>query len=144
MILLIEHESISKATISLYSSRFNTSNFPHEKKNCFVVVLENKLSNQWEQVFKELYGTERILESGGIQYKFSGMTLSFYNKPKKDNKTKVLIQGKDKDAIFEYVFESLPKVYKRVIEIGIPEIQFDKKVESGENCDRKLNSIQHH
>ena len=122
---------------------FKTSNFPHEKKNCFVVVLDNKFSNQWEDTFKELYGVEKILETGGIQFKVKGMTLSFYNKPKKDNKTKVLIQGKDKDAIFEYVFESLPRIYKRVLELGEPKLEFEKKGRSSDNCDNKLNSIQH-
>ena len=61
---------------------FKTSNFPYEKKNCFVVVLENELTNQWEHVFKEMYGGEKTLETGGIQFKVEGMTSSFYNKPK--------------------------------------------------------------
>ena len=88
---------------------FKTSNFPLEKKNCFVVILENKLSDQWEYVLKDLYGQEKVLTTGGIQFKVESMMLSYYNKPKKDKKTKVLIQGKDKDAIVEYVFDLCPK-----------------------------------
>ena len=82
---------------------FRTSNFPLEKKNCFVVIVENRLSDHWEHVLTDLYGIEKYLETGGKQFKVQSMTLSFYNKPKKDNKTKILIQGKDKDAIVEYV-----------------------------------------
>ena len=68
---------------------FTTSNFPLEKKNCFVIILENRLSNHWEHVLKDLYGIEKHLETGGIQFKVQSMTLSFYNKPKKDSKTKI-------------------------------------------------------
>ena len=114
---------------------FRTSNFPLEKKNCFVVILENKLSNQWENTLKDLYGTEKLLETGGMQFKVNGMTLSFYNKPKKDSKTKVLIQGKDKETIFEYVFETMPKVYKRVLEMCKNELTSELKVRSCDNCD---------
>ena len=90
---------------------FRRSNFPLEKKNCFVVVLENKLADQWEHTLKDLYGAEKPLANGGVQFKIDIMTLSFYNKPKKDNKTKVLIQGKNKDMICEFVFETMPKIY---------------------------------
>jgi hypothetical protein len=68
---------------------FKTSNFPLEKKNCFIIILENKLSDQWDYILKDLYGPEKPLDTGGIQFKVGSMTLSFYNKPKKDNKTKV-------------------------------------------------------
>ena len=120
---------------------FKTSNFPFEKKNCFVVVLENKLSDHWEYILKDLYGPEKILETGGIQFKIDTLTLSFYNKPKKDNKTKVLIQGKNKDAIVEYVFETLPKVYRRVSEIGRKELQTQRKEISCDNCEYKSKDI---
>ena len=121
---------------------FRTSNFPLEKKNCFVVILENKRSNYWEYVLKDLYGAEKILNTGGIQFKFESMALSFYNKPKKDNKTKVLIQGKNKDAIIEYVFETMPKIYRRVIEMGkVTELQNEKKDISCDNCDYKTKDI---
>lgn len=94
---------------------FRKSNFPLEKKNCFVVILENKLADHWEHILKDLYGAEKPLENGGIQFKIDIMTLSFYNKPKKDNKTKDLIQGKNKDMICEFVFEMMPKIYRRVM-----------------------------
>ena len=51
----------------------------------------------------------KVLTTGGIQFKVESMMLR-YNKPKRDKKTKVLIQGKDKDAIVEYVFETMPKI----------------------------------
>ena len=69
------------------------------------------------------------------------MTLSFYNKPKKDNKTKILIQGKDKDAICNFVFDTMPKIYSRVMAVGKQEIQNEKKVISCDNCDYKSNNI---
>ena len=112
----LDDKNHNQSDVEYEKEFFKTSNFPLEKKNCFVVLLENNLSNQWEYCFKELYGKEKLLETGGIQFKVDGMTLSFYNKPKKDNKTKVLIQGKDKDNIFDYVFETMPKVYKTVLE----------------------------
>ena len=132
----------SKETDSNYEKEFfKTSNFPFEKKNCFVVVLENRLSDQWEYVFKDLYGTAKVLETGGVQFKVGGMTLSFYNKPKKDNKTKLLIQGKDKNVIIEYVFERMPKVYGRVLEMSKAEQISGKKSISCDNCDYKSNNI---
>jgi hypothetical protein len=52
---------------------FKTSNFSLEKKNCFVVILENKLSNNWEHVLKDLYGALKPLETGDIPFKFDNM-----------------------------------------------------------------------
>ena len=117
-----------------------TSNIPFEKKNCFVVILENKKSDQWERVLKDLYGPEKLLETGGIQLKVETLTLSYYNKPKKDNKTKVLFQGKDKDAIIEYVFETMPKIYKKVMEM-VKELAVEVKERSCDNCEFKSEEI---
>jgi hypothetical protein len=64
-----------------------------------VVILENNLANNWEYTIKDIYGEEKALDNGGIQFKVESMTLNFYNKPKKDNKTKILIQGENKEAI---------------------------------------------
>ena len=62
--------SDSKADTEDYEKDFfRTSNFPLERKNCFVVILENEFSDQWEYVLKDLYGTEKYLETGGIQFK---------------------------------------------------------------------------
>ena len=100
------------------SEFFKKSNFPLEKKTSFVVILENKLADKWEYTLKDVYGEEKALDNGGIQFKVDSMTVSFYNKPKKDNKTKVLIHGKNKAAISNFVFETMPKVYRRVISMG--------------------------
>ena len=70
------------------------------------------MADQWEHTFKDLYGEEKTLDTGGIQFKIGSMTLSFYNKPKRDKKTEVLIQGKEKEVIFEFVFETMPKIYR--------------------------------
>ena len=88
-----------------------------------------------------MYGKEKYLETGGIQFKVQSMTLSFYNKPKKDSKTKILIQGKDKDGIIEYVFEVLPKVYREVSEMGKNEIQGGEKDINCDDCDYKTKDI---
>ena len=48
---------------------FKKSNFPLEKKTCFVVILENSFADQWEHTLKDLYGTENPLDNGGIQFK---------------------------------------------------------------------------
>ena len=72
------------------------------------------------------------------------MTLSFDNKPKKDNKTKVLIQGKDKDRIFDYVFETMPKVYRRVLEMGRSDLNCERKLRSCDNCDKDIPLLQEH
>ena len=55
--------------------------------------------------------------------------------------TKVLIQGKDKDAIVEYVFETMPKIYRRVSEMGKTELQNSRKDISCDNCDYKSKEI---
>ena len=69
----------SKADDNDYEKEFfRTSNFPLEKKNCFVVILENRYSDQWEKVLNDMYGIEKYLETGGIQFKVQSMTLSFY------------------------------------------------------------------
>ena len=48
---------------------FKKSNFPLEKKTCFVVILENKFADQWKHTIKDLYGSEKPLDNGGIQFK---------------------------------------------------------------------------
>ena len=64
-----------------------------------MVILEINLANNCEYTLKDIYGEEKALDNGGIQFKVESMTLNFYNKPKKDNKTKILIQGGNKEAI---------------------------------------------
>ena len=95
-----------------------------------MVLLENKLSSQWDFVLKDLYGPGSNLENGGIQFKLENMTISI--------RTKLVIQGgKDKEEIFEYVFSSLPNIYQRVITMCKKEVVFEKKEVS---CDNLVTS----
>ena len=118
---------------------FNKSNFPQEKINCFVVLLENELSSEWDHILKDLYGPGKPLVNGGVQFKMENMSLSFYEKPKKNKRTKILIQGKDKDFIFDYVFNTLPNVYQRVLTMRKKEVKSDKQDISCDNCVYKSN-----
>ena len=123
------------------SEFFKKSNFPLERKTSFVVILENKFANNWEYTLKDIYSEGKALDNGGIQFKVESMTVSFYNKPKKDNKTKVLIQGKNKEAISNFVFESMPKIYRRVISMEKKELPDEKKEISCDNCEYKSSDI---
>ena len=69
LIEMLDNGCYSESEEDYEKEFFRTSNFPLEKKNSFVVILENKLSNHWEYVLKDLYGPERILDTGGIQFK---------------------------------------------------------------------------
>ena len=120
---------------------FKKTNFPLEKSSCFVVLLENELSKQWEQVLKELYGEGNPLVNGGIQFKMENMSVSFYEKPKKNKRTKLLIQGKEKDHIFEFVFSTLPNIYQRVVNLEKKLMFQEKKEIACDNCDYKSIDI---
>ena len=45
------------------SDFFKKSNFPLERKTCFVVILENNLANNWEYTLKDIYGEEKALDN---------------------------------------------------------------------------------
>ena len=98
---------------------FTQNNFPKQKKSSTVVILENDKSNQWQSVPSDVFGEGSPISSGinGRIFRSGNLTITFYDKPKKDKKTKIHVQGQDVDAQLDFVFSEMPKLYNKVCEM---------------------------
>ena len=125
---------------------FTKNNFPKQHKTSTVVILQNEYTNQWQEVFTDLYGAGKSLANGaaGSIFKYKELTITLYDKPKSDSKTKVHIQGSNVDERIDYVFQEMPKIYQRVSTL------FNNKALKNSECDNcdfnspSVNALQSH
>ena len=108
---------------SFTKDNFQFFNFPTDKEGNFVVIVQNELADSWSNCFEATFGIPTInktksgLEIGRmwkVEYMLSELTIHFYNKPKTNNESKFLIQGRDARAKYLFVFNELPLIYKEV------------------------------
>ena len=93
---------------------------------------------QWDKVVTELYGDGMPLPNGVAGKIFKnekGLTITLYDKPKSDSKTKVHIQRSDVDRRLDFVFDEMPKLYHKVCALD------EKKTITSRDCEFKSNSV---
>lgn len=61
---------------------FTKNNFAKQHISSTVVVLQNEYTNQWQEVFADLYGNGKPVVAGKI-FKYKELTITLYDKPKK-------------------------------------------------------------
>ena len=110
---------------------FELFNFPKKNSDSFTINVENQLANLWQDCFDKLYGKPNVnksktsgTESGRlwkINFKYEEqsceLTIHFYNKPVKSKQSKFLVQGGSMAEKYIFVFDEMPKIYKRVCEM---------------------------
>jgi hypothetical protein len=118
---------------------FKRNNFPKENKTSFTVILENSLSGEWRDTLKNTYGEGEKLVNGGEKFSRGSITMTFYEKPKRDGKTKVLVQSGVQDENFDFVFNEMPKLYMKVRQQA--EKRISLSAEESSDKGRKLKSL---
>ena len=104
---------------------FNCFNYNKKNTYCYVVFIENALSMKWKDILSQKFGIHKdgTANHNGTQFKTiddSGTEISVthYDKPKVDGKSKLHIQSKSQLSNNEFIFGELVLLYGLVRAAG--------------------------
>ena len=95
---------------------FMKNNVMKECSTSFVVYLQDKYVENWRIVLGKHVEVHRMDKARYI-FKTGIITITLYDKPKKDPRSKLLIQSGDQRVNLEFVLEKLPLFYKEVAKL---------------------------
>ena len=142
-----EPNSSEDYEVKFVKENFHNFNFPTQKEGSFVVKIENKLADAWDDCLQTLYGEPKINSNAKtgvevsrlwkISYEECELTVHLYKKPKTTKTSKFLVQGGNHSAKYLFVFTELPIIYKKVCEMEpqkvLPGVRRMKNI-SGVTC----------
>ena len=97
---------------------FMKHNFMKKCSDSYVVYLQETSVDKWKKVLERNMGIYRS-DKIKIIYKTGGITLTLYEKPKKDPRSKLHVQSGNQDKNLEFILETLSLFYKEVCEIKV-------------------------
>ena len=97
---------------------FMKHNFMKKCSDSYVVYLQETSVDKWKKVLERNMGIYRS-DKIKIIYKTGGITLTLYEKPKKDPRSKLHIQSGNQNKNLEFILETLSLFYKEVCETKI-------------------------
>ena len=79
----------------------------------YVVYIQDNLVEKWKQILERHLGIHKF-DNIRVIFKCGEITITLYRKPKKDPRSKLHIQSKDKEKNLEFILESLSRFYNEV------------------------------
>ena len=92
---------------------FMKNNLTKECSTSFVIYIQDTLVDGWKHVFGRHLITHKS-EKGRVIFKTGAITITLYDKPKKDPRSKIHIQSRSQEINLEFVMDKLPAFYKEV------------------------------
>ena len=92
---------------------FMKHNFMKECTSSFVVYIQDWLVDRWKRVLERHMKIHKS-DKFKIIFKTGEITLTLYDKPKKDPRSKLHIQGGDQNKNLDFILEKLSKFYREV------------------------------
>ena len=92
---------------------FMRNNFMKECTGSYVVYIQDNFVDKWRQVLERHLGVHKF-DNIRVIYKSGEITVTLYKKPKKDPRSKIHIQSKDKEKNLDFILESLSRFYNEV------------------------------
>ena len=114
IIAFLEKNEISEDSQDDFETDFFTRhNIVKECTNSIVIYIQDAFVQNWRQVLEKHLKVHRE-EKSKLIMKTGGITITLYEKPKKDPRSKLHIQSGDQKRNFEFVFDSLSLFYREV------------------------------
>ena len=95
---------------------FMKNNVMKECSTSFVVYIQDRFAEKWRTVLEKHIEVHRIDKARYI-FKTGIITITLYDKPKKDPRSKLLIQSGDQRTNLDFVLDKLPLFYREVVQI---------------------------
>ena len=92
---------------------FMKNNFMKECTGSYVVYIQEKCVDKWRIILEKHLGIHK-LDNIRVIFKSGDVTITLYRKPKKDPRSKLHIQSKDKEKNLDFILESLSRFYDEV------------------------------
>jgi hypothetical protein len=86
-------------------------NFVKKCKSSFVIYIEDNLVGKWKKVLESHIAIRRI-GNYSLIFKTGDITITLYEKPKKDPRSKLHIQSGDQKKNFEFIIDKLSLFYR--------------------------------
>ena len=92
---------------------FMKNNIMREYSNSFVIYIQNEMAVKWREILKRHLATHKT-DKCRIIFKTGQITITLYEKPKKDPRAKIHIQSGDQGRNLEFIMDKLSLFYREV------------------------------
>ena len=92
---------------------FMRNNIMKEYSAGFVIYIQEELSSNWKDVLRKHLTTQKT-DKCRVIFKTDGITITLYEKPKKDPRSKLHIQSGDQSKNLEFIMDKLSLFYREV------------------------------
>ena len=96
---------------------FMKHNMMKECMSSYVIYIEENLAEKWKKVLENNLGIQKM-DSCRVIFKSVDITITLYEKPKRDNKSKLHIQSKNQEKNLEFIIEKLSSFYREVCKMN--------------------------
>ena len=96
---------------------FMKHNIMKECTTSYVIYIEDILVEKWRKVLENHLGIQKI-DNCRVIFKSVDITITLYERPKRDNRSKLHIQSRDQAKNLEFVLEKLSTFYREVCKIN--------------------------
>ena len=96
---------------------FVKHNIMKECMTSFVVYIEELLVDKWKKVLESHLGITKM-DKCRVIFKSVDITITLYEKPKKDNRSKLHIQSGNQEKNLEFIVETLSTFYREVCKLN--------------------------
>ena len=111
---------------------FMKNNIMREYSTSFVIYIQNEMASKWKDILKrhlEIHKSDKCR----IIFKTGQITLTLYEKPKKDPRSKIHIQSGNQERNLEFIIDKLALFYKEVcllkpVETPSPALEIQKSI----------------
>ena len=115
---------------------FMKNNIMKECMTSYVVYIEEMLAEKWRRVLENNLGIEKA-DSCRVIFKSVDITITLYEKPKRDNRSKLHIQSKNQENNLEFIIEKLSVFYREVCKLNeVTMTSFEFKNGQKSICDK--------
>ena len=92
---------------------FMKNNIMREYSTSFVIYIQNEMAIKWKEILMRHLATHKADKCRMI-FKTGQITLTLYEKPKKDPRSKIHIQSRDQEKNLEFIMDKLALFYREV------------------------------
>ena len=111
---------------------FMKNNFMKECTKSFVVYIQDDMVHYWKIVFQRHLKVYKSNEVGTTIFKTGSVTVTLYDKPKTDPRSKIHVQGKDQAMNLEFIVEKMSLYYQEACTIKYQNVTSVQNVEWSE------------
>ena len=132
---VVEHLELNKPeTVDTdYEKEFFVkNNIMKECTKSFVIYIQEDLLSYWKMVFKKHLKVHRSSDNGSTIFKTGAVTLTLYEKPKVDPRSKIHIQGKDQALNLEFILEKLSLFFREACSLREQKVLSIQNTETSE------------